>query len=403
MPSRRRAGLKIGLAILVVALLAITLRSGAPLPVNDFVEYWAAARLAVDGQDPYSPSAMLALEEQAVGYRFDKPLMMWNPPYVLPFVLPFALLSLTTARAVMALVAFVMIFGAAELLWRLYADDVNRRWMAWVVTATFAPVFATLAAGQISPFVLLGVVAFLWFERRGQHFASGASLLLVAFKPHLLYLIWIAIALWIVEKRRWTVLAGAVTAVVLALAAAFAADPHIWTHYAPVWRTGWMLALYAPPPGGLLRAVFGWDRYWLQFAPVLVGVGWLAWRRWSTADFDLVREFPLLLLVSICTSPYGWVFDQVVLLPAVVQRVVQSGSATINQNDARLWTAVWLAGNALGFVHIVTARTMLSLNFVWVAPFYVAVYAATHAWTRRHEESRHADCPPVEQSFARLT
>src|SRR5262249_41741698 len=133
---------KVLLAFSILALLAFEIRSGVRLPVNDFVEYWAAARLALDGQNPYSQTEMFRLEQASEDLGSEKPLMMWNPPYALPFVLPFGFLSLTTARVVMALLAFAMIFLSAEWMWHFYGGDPQRRWIAWIATAAFAPVFA---------------------------------------------------------------------------------------------------------------------------------------------------------------------------------------------------------------------------------------------------------------------
>jgi Glycosyltransferase family 87 len=384
-PSRARVASKIALAIVVVVLLGLEFRAGLArrIPVNDFLEYWAAARLTLDGEDPYSHSAMFRLEQQALGLPTEKPLMMWNPPFVLPFVLPFGFMSLAVGRAVMGVVGFATIFGSAESLWRYYGGDADRRWIAWAVAAVFAPVFAALASGQISPFVLLGVAAFLWLERRRHHFAAGACLLLMALKPHLLYLVWIAIAVWIVEGRRWRVAAGAMAAFLIALSVALLADRQILQHYVSALRTESMLALYAPPLGGLLRVTFGWHHYWLQFVPSTLGAAWLVWRRSAAAEFDLIREFPLLLMISVCTSPYGWLFDQIVLLPAVAQRAVQFGSASLTDQSTRLWATVWLAGNVLCLVQIVATGTILTLNFAWVAPFFLAVYAATGKWWAR--------------------
>jgi hypothetical protein len=66
----------------------------APAPLADFVTYWASGRLFLHGADPYSASAVLAME-RALGWSDPHVLMMLNPPWVLPFVallgwLPFA-------------------------------------------------------------------------------------------------------------------------------------------------------------------------------------------------------------------------------------------------------------------------------------------------------------------------
>src|SRR6266478_31527 len=81
------------------------------LPTLDFVEYWAAGRLCLAGSNPYSWYDMLALEK-SVGMKpnhspetgEETPLMMFNPPWTLVFVMPLALPSFSLSR----LLAFVL-------------------------------------------------------------------------------------------------------------------------------------------------------------------------------------------------------------------------------------------------------------------------------------------------------
>src|SRR5437762_14276505 len=63
---------------------------------GDFLEYWASARLLLDGRNPYSPEQQLALQRTIVS-NTEQPLMMWNPPWALSFILPFGLLSFSVA------------------------------------------------------------------------------------------------------------------------------------------------------------------------------------------------------------------------------------------------------------------------------------------------------------------
>src|SRR4051812_35256377 len=87
------------LAGLVVALgvFALQQRSGsglASLPMQDYVEYWAAGRLLAEGKNPYDTEAVRALEREAG--RDEDAILMWNPPWVLPLVVP---LSWVDARS----------------------------------------------------------------------------------------------------------------------------------------------------------------------------------------------------------------------------------------------------------------------------------------------------------------
>ena len=105
----------------------------------------------------------------------------------------------------------------------------------------FAPTVVALLTGQIGPLILLGVVGFLHFEMREQYGLAGASLVLVAIKPHLVYLLWPTLLLWAIERRRWDAILGlclglfSVSMVVLLL------DPAVFSEYG-------LLNLTAPHP-----------------------------------------------------------------------------------------------------------------------------------------------------------
>jgi hypothetical protein len=128
--------------------------------------------------------------------------------------------------------------------------------------------------------------------------------------------------------------------------------------------------------GTLLRLAFGEGRFWLQFVPVLVGVGWFAarWRAHAHA-WDWGEQLPWLVVVSFVTAPYGaWHFDLVLLLVPLVHRAV--GLAADGWTPtARMAAAVYVAANLV----------MLGLNvlgvysywFAWVAPLVLVLYAAT--------------------------
>jgi hypothetical protein len=371
--STGRRVLMVGLAF---ALLAVTLHSVdlRQLPANDFLEYWAAARLDVAGENPYSPAALLALERQA-GLNSDKPLMMWNPPWSLPFIVPFGLLSLGTARALVFVFTFLIVFGCADWLWRFYGGAPQRRWIAWGLTCSFAPAMVCVASGQIAPLVLLGLALFLYWKERALHFPAGAAILLISFKPHLLYLLWVLLAWWIIRNRCWKLALGAFGAIGGSTCIAAAINTVPVTHYWAAWSSNSPLALYAPPLGGLLRVGFGWQRHWLQFVPAIMALAWCAWWYRKGPALTGRGDLPLLLLVSVCTSPYGWLFDQVVLLPALLKRAAEFGRLPRGHAIAAL--ILYTAANVAIAVMVLTNFPLLSLYYAWAAPLWLMLYSAT--------------------------
>ena len=75
-----------------------------------------------------------------------------------------------------------------------------------------------------------------------------------------------------------------------------------------------------PTIGGGLRLLFGSEHFWLQFLPTILGIIWLVmyWvkrKNW----WEWLDQAPLIILVSLMTSAYGWSFDQPSSLVAIVQ------------------------------------------------------------------------------------
>ena len=303
---------------------------------HDFIEYWSAARLLWHGGNPYDPAALLAVE-RAAGWPEPQPLLMWNPPWTLALVLPLALLPFRFATVVWLLLRLGLVLGSGVLLWRYFAPGDGRYWIGLALAAGFVPGLFALQMGQISPWLLAGVVGFLWAERSRRDVLAGGALALLMIKPHVAYLFWLAALGWAWRNRRRWVLIGWLAALIAAsgLVLLFASD--VFTNY---------LAAAARPPlywatptlGTWLRLFFGLERRWLQFLPSLVGgVALLAWfwrRRRRPWRWEAVAA-PL-VLVSALTAAFGWSLDQVVLLPVVVALVSRLRTATPARRAAML-------------------------------------------------------------------
>src|SRR5262249_40386112 len=122
------------LTIAALALVGIvfvgqigTLLAAPPIwPPDDFIEYWAAAKLTLDGQNPYDPELLLPLQ-LANGRQTDKAVMMWNPPWSLAVVLPLGLFPAREAQLLWLAVNLVAIGFCGERLWLLRGGSRARR------------------------------------------------------------------------------------------------------------------------------------------------------------------------------------------------------------------------------------------------------------------------------------
>lgn len=349
------------------------------IPLNDFEEYWAASRIFLRGDNPYDASAVLA-EQRTLGWAQQKPLMMWNPPWTLPWLMPLSSLPFWTARAVWFLVSLGLVLVIADWFWRQYGGRDSRRWVSWVATLLFIPVGTSLFLGQITPFVLAGAAAFLWCVQKKRPFCAGIATLPLAIKPHLLYLFWIFLLFWIVKEKRWRVVGGVCAAFAVSSLIVILVNPAVFVDYyralgspsgPEVWQT--------PTWGMALLMLFPNAGEWVRYLPSALGVIaacglWRAWRH----SFDWRRHFPIIALFSVTTSSFSWMFDWVVLLPVVVIML-----CWFQAWPARLW---WLLAGLLAMQPLlVISPGITKTNFytIWMPPALWLLYWAGNRIQRR--------------------
>jgi hypothetical protein len=362
--------------VLVVAVLVLQGRSllDRPdfLPLDDFVEYWAAGRLNAHGANPYDPKSLHELQNDA-GRGAPFPILMWNPPWTLSLAMPLGLLPARLGRLLWFVVNLGVLAFCAAALWRLYGGPPRLRWLAWAVAFTFLPTHFLLWSGQIAPFLLLGVVGFLFAQRRGRFWLAGAATVLIAIKPQLVYLFWFALLLWSIDRRRWSVLAGAVLTALLALLPPLLCNPAVLWEYGDALLHHPPAQWISPTLGSMLRLAFGAEKFWLQFVPPLLGLSWFVphWVR-HRRDWDWLEQMPWLLLVSFLTASYGaWPYDLVVLLVPVLAVAVQV---------VRRGTPEWVllaAACYLGFDGVALAMNLLRFSaewFIWMTPALLLGY-----------------------------
>src|SRR5262249_41299022 len=116
-----------GVLFIMAVLLSVVAAHGQSAPssqttgVRDFAAYWAASRLLLNSQNPYSTAALFDLQRDA-GLQEGRPLVMWNPPWTLSFTLPFGLLNFSTGQFLWLLAQVFLILISASLFWRMYGN-----------------------------------------------------------------------------------------------------------------------------------------------------------------------------------------------------------------------------------------------------------------------------------------
>ena len=355
-------------------------RSAEP---RDFVEYWAAARLFIEGRNPYSPAELHELERTA-GWSGEKALIMWNPPWILPLLLPLGYLSFTAAQGLWLLLQVGALLIAAQMFAATYDPQGKSVRLCWILAISFVSSVFVLVIGQITPLVLLGSAWFVRALEKQRYWSASGALLLISIKPHLLYLFWIVLVLWVLHGQRWRL---ARSALVFGFAAALLPlflDGQIYPKY---------LALYeytditkpldwpAPTLRNAARILFAVENPLLQFAPTAIATIWTLWHwRRHRPVWRWDEQLPLLSMVAVASGFFVWTYDHVVMLPALWHAGIWIARSSVPWH--RFWSLhIYLTINLLH--GLLRFRLQEELWYVWLAPALLINYLIFCAERRR--------------------
>lgn len=341
-----------------------------PLPLYDFIIYWTSGRLFLSGSDPYSSNAVLGIE-RSLGWPYPQPMIMFLPPWSLPFPALIALMPFQVAHYAWLTATLVVEVVCSIALWRYFGGNKKHQAIALVILATYAAAGTAEHMGQVTPLILAGLTAFLFAVRQRRSLLAGVCILTLGLKPHLLVLVILAIVLWAIQRRQlFFALSAIVPSAIIALSVV-GFNRNVMGYYHDTVHQAIGVSCGV---GGVLRSFFGEQRAWLSFLPMVFGVAWFAsyWsrnqRRWSWED-----HLPMVLLVSLSTAPYFWAHDFILALPALIAFAVKVERARVN------WfapTAVYL-GIQLVIVDagIFSKAWMATASLLWVVFYSVGSMA----------------------------
>lgn len=314
----------------------------------DFITFWSAARLALDGRPAavFDATAIGAAQHVAVPALGDM-LFLWHyPPTYLLLVLPLGLLAYPAA-----LIAFI---GATVALWAGLIRTLFRDPRAWLVAAATPAGLINLLDGQ-NGFLTAGLAGFALVQLDRRPRLAGILIGGLAIKPHLAALFPLAL----VASRRWqTLLSAAVTAILFTAVstAAFGMPTMIaFLRDLPslrdiVDRAGlpWsqmpspyvlLLSLNAAPAAAAL----------VQGAAAL-GAAIGVWRAWRNRGAPFEAKAAVLFAGSLLVSPYLFTYDLTWLEVAIGFMAILGMRDGFRRGERNMLFAAWLA--PLAFVPI---------------------------------------------------
>ena len=114
----------------------------------------------------------------------------------------------------------------------------------------------------------------------------------------------------------------------------------------------------------------------LQYLLPALGCGWALIYFWKRRHaWDWVSDGSVLVLVSVLSAPYYWLFDQAIVIPALLHAAYVTRSRTV------------LALLALGSIAVETGMVLgyqlPSKFYLWTAPAWLAWYLLAMATARQ--------------------
>jgi hypothetical protein len=356
----------VALALTVVGICAALLGKHAA-GSRDFVEYWASGHLLAHHANPYDGYVILGLERSA-GFPSNLPvLIMWNPPPALLLVLPLGFLGSTAGELLWSLLLLASLVTSVRIVWAMQGRPNN---LVHLLGYSFGPALVCLLAGQVSIFVLLGLVLFLRLHR-SRPFLAGVSLWLCLLKPHLFLPFGIVLLVWAIATRSYKLLVGVAAALGFSTGVVLLWDPLVWLHYSQMMSsmsTARMQQELIPCLSIMLRWIISPKAMWLQYLPSVLGCIWaLAYFRKHYDHWDWMEHGSLLMLVSVVVAPYSWLMDQAILLPALLHAAYFTRSRS-------LIAVLALASAVIELGALRGVALLHSPFYIWTAPTWLAWY-----------------------------
>ena len=344
----------------LIALGAVFMNIAIGVPY-DWVAYWASAHELVHHLNPYDSIVVRALEI-AHGYPVTQHVLSTrNPPNALFLMV---LLGYFPAYAA-ALLWRAIILACLLSCIRLLMHDANTSMRTYGLALCFTPAYFTFMSGQASIFALLGFLLFVKLHRLHPFF-GGAALSLCAIKPHLFLPLAVVILVWIVTRRAYRVVWGALTAIFMEAAFPLYFDHAVWSHYLLNIRADGIQTQFLPTIAVELRFLIGNETTWIVFVPAVVASIWAGWYfRRHRDDWDWDEHGPILLLVSLLVTPYAWIFDGVLALPAILRAAERCSNTML---------AVLMTIMAVGTLQFFFLKVVNAPSLIWQVPAWLLWY-----------------------------
>jgi glycosyl transferase family 87 len=300
-------------------------RSGN-LKFQDFLPFYVSAQLVTEGRarDLYDPEVTAHAMQSII--RQPSRILLPNlyGPQVGLFFKPLARFSFPAAARIWVATSLLVFFGSVYLVWRSCPALRPLARMVALCALAFPPLFHFFVRGQVSALVLACFTAAYVFFRAERAWLAGVALGLLACKPQFL----VAIPLVLLLAHAWKAFAGIVVSggAQLVFTRIYFGSAVMHAYFDTLGHTSRMIGAaelsLAPIQMHSLRSFWSLLMPWPEVALalyalssiVIIVMAALAWK----SSAPLALRFSALTLAAILVNPHLFVYDLLVLAPALI-------------------------------------------------------------------------------------
>jgi hypothetical protein len=282
----------------------------------------SAIRLLVEGNNPYDHPQLFKMQAEIVD-ELAQGIAMWNPPLIAVFLLPFLAFDFKFSLGLLRLFTLGTVLFCFYLVSSSRLNKAKNQGGVFIWSAlflmTFYPPISAMQFGQISFLLLLGLSGFLWSsglmagDDYKDSYLAGLSLSATLIKPHILFLLYFFLAADFFKRLHFRTILGLLTGAVLLTGFPLLFNPEIYQQYFATVRTP-PIYFKTPTLGSWLQDLTQMHNPVIRSLPsfiALVVFTFVFFRKPLTSLPCVMLVLPL----SLVFSPYGWLFDQILLLP----------------------------------------------------------------------------------------
>ncbi len=289
----------------------------------DFIQYWSANELWLDGQNPYHPQEVLNLQKN-LGYTHKEPTMMWNPPWLLPLISPLMTNTFEVSAYYWFLSGIIFPFFAIILFSIAMNFSINKLILALFSSMVFIPIHTSLVFGQIGCLILLGSTLYFIGIKKNLPYLEGFALLVLSAKPHVLYLLVLFRFLKLLRNGDMIYVLKTIAIPLFFILFFLINDLNTikqWTsslfgsHPEHIAVKDWIVVSFTGFLRNIIYLVSGDNAPWLMYVVPLISIlGLFILKIKKCISEDVDTYFPCLAVSSLFLNPYGWLSDSACLL-----------------------------------------------------------------------------------------